>query len=1233
MTRSNSTRPFGLFSSLWFVALLAFVCTAGLTPKPLSAQAYSGSLTGVVTDQTGAVVPGATASLTDVNKGYSFSATSDAVGRYVIRNLPPSTYKLTVESKGFRVFTRDGIVLEVNQNANVDVSLKVGATTQAVEVTGAAPVLSTQDSTTGQDVNRTYINDLPLVGRSVYDLTFLAPGINPAPGAAFGTPAIGNNFTSNGGRNATADFLLDGVSTSSYEQNTGILMPLYTPSVDAVQEYNVEQNNFSADKGFSGNTVVNVVMRSGTNTLHGTVYEFDRNSIFDSNNWFNNRNGIALPALRYNDFGAAVGGPIKKNKMFFFADYEGSRTRTLSTFAAGVPSAAERTGDFGELCGNAGGSFDSTGMCSNPNGQLWDPYSGAYDPSQGGPVRSTFIPYNNMATYQSAGAPGLNGSGYQLPAHAGNIIDPTAMKMMSYYPLPNVAVGTAAYNPYNNWAGSGANSNTNDQFDVRVDRQFGDGSLLSTKFFLGHGLFHGANCFGNALDPCTQGPSVGGPWGGAINFTHNFGPKSVLTVSYGFTRSWSDTQGIGKDFPQFNPISTLGLPSYMGRSGIDASPVVYIYGGYQMAAGEALGAQAWSVLHYALETHDLLAGLDHMAGKHEFKVGYEVRMHRDNFLQPGAPEGVFVYDFTGTSQQPFSGGGDAMATFLTGTAGPGGWGEYEIPLAVSTQNFEHAGHFQDNWRATDKLTVNLGVRYDLVLPRTERYNRMEWFDPNVASPLQVPGLPNLHGGLEFPNGSNRYPVNTDWTDLQPRLGFAYRYTPKTILRGGYGIFYVANQFGAAGTGPGGFDGFLQITNWQTTYKNDGATPWGRISNPFPGGLVEPPGSSQGLLTNVGLSVDGPVRTWNQTPYTQTWSLGFQHEFPGSWLVDMNYVGTKGTHLYFGGAGTFGALGSWVESATPDQITALNTQVPNPFYGIINKSGSCLSGPTVTETQLQIPFPQFCGVSPLAPPWANSIYHAYQLRVEHRFAQGLQFLGTYTISKSIDDASVKGGETTWLGGFTHLQDPNNMALERSLSEYDIPQNLTFSYVYQLPVGRGKHWGSNWNRWLDGFLGGWQTNGIWRFDNGFPVHLGLSGGTSLPTYGGQSPNLIGQLKINPSSKWLCSDPSCGYFSNQGSSVAPTDVAVLPPPFTLGTAPRELPNVRVPGTNTSALSIFKEIPLGQLREGSHLEFRAESFNAFNHPQFGCLQSTVNTGSFGQLNCQANSPREVQLGLKLYF
>jgi hypothetical protein len=346
------------------------------------------------------------------------------------------------------------------------------------------------------------------------------------------------------------------------------------------------------------------------------------------------------------------------------------------------------------------------------------------------------------------------------------------------------------------------------------------------------------------------------------------------------------------------------------------------------------------------------------------------------------------------------------------------------------------------------------------------------------------------------------------------------------------------------------------------------------------------------------------------------------------VVDANYIGTKGTHLLFGGFGNLNHLGPWIEKATPDQISALNTYVPNPFYGIVTDLTSPLASDSVTQTQLEVPFPQFSSTDVMEPPWANSIYHAAQFRVEKRFAHGLQFLVNYTISKSIDDASAQGDNVTWTGGFTHLADPNNLKLERGLSEFDIPQVLTFAYVYQLPFGRGKHWGGKWNKWVDGFLGGWQTNGVWRFDRGQPVYLSLTSDDNvpLPTYGAQRPNLVGTLQVNPRSKWFCSDPSCGYFANP-------DVAQVPDNFTIGTGPPVLPNVRVPGAKNASLSLFKEFSLNPLREGSRLEFRLETFNAFNHPQFGGINAVVDSGEFGVVNSQANSPREVQLGLKLYW
>ena len=372
------------------------------------AQLYTGSVTGVVADPSGAIVPNAQIRLVDEAKGFAFTAATDSVGRYTFRQVPPGTYKISVEAQGFRGETQSGVKLDISQNVTVNFSLEVGMASQTVEISEAAALLSTQDATTGQTVNRKFINDLPLISRSVTDLAYLTPGITEADAGCQGCSQ--NNFISNGGRNATADMLLDGVTVTNFEQNSGIQVPTYTPSVDAVEEFTVQQTNFSAEYGFSGGTIVNMVTRSGSNQFHGSLYEFFRNQKLDANNWFNNQSGVPIAALRNNNFGGTVGGPIKKDKTFFFFDYDGTRSRTAASSQVGVPSAAERTGNFGELCGYAGGSFDSNGRCSSDGGQLWDPYTGLYSADAGGPVRSAYIPFNNLSTYMSPGSPFLNGT-------------------------------------------------------------------------------------------------------------------------------------------------------------------------------------------------------------------------------------------------------------------------------------------------------------------------------------------------------------------------------------------------------------------------------------------------------------------------------------------------------------------------------------------------------------------------------------------------------------------------------------------------------------------------------------------------------------------------------------------------------------------------------------------------------------------------------------------------------
>lgn len=1214
-----------------FRLLIILACLAMLVPALAWAQLYTGSVTGVVTDPSGAIVPNAQLRLVDEEKGFSFTATSDSSGRYVFRGVPNGTYKLSVEAQGFRGETQSGIKLDISQNVTVNFSLQVGATSQTVEISESAPLLSTQDAVTGQTVNRKFINDLPLISRSVTDLAFLTPGITEVDTSCMGCTA--NNFISNGGRNATADMLLDGVTVTNFEQNSGIQVPTYTPSVDAVEEFTIQQTNFGAEYGFSGGTIVNMVTRSGTNQFHGSAYEFFRNQKLDANSWFNNQGGVPIAALRNNNFGGTVGGPIRKDKTFFFFDYDGTRSRTASGTTAGVPSLLERTGNFGELCGYAGGSFDANGRCSAAAGQLWDPYTGVYSADAGGPVRSGYIPNNNLATYMSPGSPYLNGTGHQLPAAPGNLIDQPALKYMQYYPAPNFGLGSSAYTPYNNWIGSGSNQGSNNQYDIKIDHRFSDKDLFSAKYSRQGNAGHGFNCFGNLADPCSAGPQTSTAHLAAINHTHTFSPTLLLNVAWGFTRGAVWTHSIAGDYKNLDPAALLGMPKYMDTSGFPFMPAIGLNTAYSQATGlNSIGSQPWSYLRQGQETHHLLSTVSWVRGQHELKFGGEGRMHRDNFTQPGVPGGQFTYDFTGTSQLPASGGGDALASFLIGNGGPGtGSSGYEIPNLVSTQSFQAGGFIQDSWKVNKKLTLNIGMRYDLDFPRTERYNRMNGLDPSVVSPLQVPALGTLHGGEIFASSSNRSPnYNVSYVDFGPRFGIAYRPFEKTVIRTGYGIYYSSVRSGAAGVGASGYQGYDEYTPWINTYpgctdpKCAGAIPWGRLSDPFPAGIKLPPGSKLGLLNDVGYGAAGPIPSMDSAvPYEQSWSFGLQRELPGSFLVDANYIGKAGHHLYFGGAGSLNFLGPQIEHFNLAQISALNSNVPNPFFGIITDPNSSFSSPTIQASQLQVPFPQFGGFSGDSPPWANSIYNSLQLRVEKRFSHGLQALVTYTWSKSIDDASTTDGGVSWLGGNANgPQDPNNRRLERGLSTFDIPRVLQFSYVYELPIGRGKALLGNAPTIVNAVLGGWQTNGIWRFTDGRPILLGLSGGQSLPTYGGQRPNIIAPLKCNTGPDFLTN-----YFANA------KQVLLVPAPFTLTNAPRAIGSCRQPGQANATLSMFKEFSLAKLREGARLQFRFEAFNALNHPQFNGPHASFTSGNFGTITSTANSPREVQLALKLYW
>ncbi|MES2220761.1 MAG: TonB-dependent receptor, partial [Acidobacteriota bacterium] len=665
-----------------------------------------------------------------------------------------------------------------------------------------------------------------------------------------------------------------------------------------------------------------------------------------------------------------------------------------------------------------------------------------------------------------------------------DLIDPVAQNMMNLFPQPNIQGGTI----YDNWVASGSNKSVSNQFDIKIDQRFSQSNLLTGKFshFWTHST--GYNCFQNYADPCAGGPNESPSYLFALNDTQTFSSTLLLDVTLGFTRGSeriSNYPPAGSPTPPADPLSTLGFPSYLADSGYIGVPSMFIGGGYFSAGYQSIGSDPYGNYKLGQDTGELTATLTKQLGRQELKFGFDGRLHQMNYIQTNAPNGQFDFGQHGTSQAPgdvSQYGGDAMATFMLGYASDGGY--YEIQDQNAQENYQFAGYVQDNWRATEKLTLNLGLRYDVTLPRTERHNRQNWFDPNAISPLQVPGVgPNggtgpLVGGEVFASPSQRKVNDTDWKDWQPRVGFAYQFSPKWVVRGGFGVYYSQNKSGVTGVAPYSSQGFNQYTQMVTTYQNDGATPYLRLSNPYPNGLIQPPGNSLGLLNDVGFGAVGPIRTIKVTPSEYSWTLGIERQLPRNILVDVEYIGKKGNNLYFGGDNRLNILGPQVESYSLDQISQLNTYVDNPFVGYITDPNSNLSQDQVQQLQLELPYPQFTSVTADYNPSASSIYNSLQVTTQKNFSNGLQFLVTYVWSKSIDDSSAPDDNTSWLGGIISLQDPNKPYLERSLSSFDVPQTFQASYVYALPFGRGRRFMSNSSHLVDGLLGGWVTNGVWR-----------------------------------------------------------------------------------------------------------------------------------------------------------
>lgn len=1148
---------------------LALFSAVFLAPA-VHAQVVTASLSGLVHDPSGAVIPGASIEVLNTATNFEAHSKTAADGRFAFPSLPPGApYSVIVEAPGFKRAERSGIVLEVNQQASVDIALQLGISTETVTVTGEAPLLETNTATMGQVIDNRGIVNLPLNQRNPYSLVFLAPGVHGSVSNQYNS----DNISINGGRPGSTQILVDGIPSAP-----PLVQPIQGfavfPSVDAVQEFKVQSNTYSPEFGRSGSGVINLIYKSGTNTLHGSVFDFLRNSDLDANGFFANANGSPLSSFRRNQFGASLGGPVVipklydgHNRTFFFFAYEGLRQGSADSVTTTVPTELQRDGDFSQ-------TFNSAGKL--------------------------------VSIYNPATTRRLNGI-YQRQLFPGNVIpapdlDPVAVNIVKYYPLPNRP--GLPYSGTNNYFASGVSTINSNQMDAKMDEQLND----TNRFFFRYSYRHLDQPY-PLLFPHTIAVAEGGvskpqfSSSAAFDYTYTLSPTFLMEFQYGFARVLVPftPQSLG-----FNP-TQLGFPDYIARNAD-----ILMFPGISPQGYAKLGNGGPQFVHNAFEQHSLSWNNTKVLNRHTLKFGWEGRLFLVNDRESLAADGTFNFTRSFT-QGPNANTGSAVAgnSIASLLLGLGSSGSMTLDSKnAATRSEYYAWYFGDDFQVNRRLTLNLGIRYSLEVPRTERYDRMNVFDPDVASPAAgLAGIPGLKGGLEFVglNGFPRRQFDPQKTDWAPRFGFAFQPAANWVLRGGYGIFFGPSYRAAAGTV--GNNGFNSTTSYVGSLN--GVTPYNYLSNPFPNGFAPISGNSLGLLTGLGQDIAAPIKGDNHMPYTQNWSFDIQRQFPGNILLDAAYVGAHSLHLTKAGETDYN-----LDQLTPQQLQLghqLESLVPNPFYGLVTTGP--LAAPEIAYAALITPFPEFASVSANFPTGGYSIYHALQMKLQKRFSSGLTMLASFTGQKLIDDYSVIAN----LGVNSGIQNIYDDRGERAISSNDVSRLLVVSAVYNLPFGRGRHFGAYWNRFTNAVLGGWEMNGIYTYQTGFPLPLETGNDTADAQEDTLRPNTNGQ---NPGLSGPVIDRLNEYFN--------TSVFSQPAPFTFGNVGRTLPNVRSPSTYNIDYSLFKNF---DLTERFRLQFHAEAYNLFNQVIFGMPETDLSADDFGVISSQQNSPREIQFALKLLF
>ncbi|MBV8829011.1 MAG: carboxypeptidase regulatory-like domain-containing protein [Acidobacteriaceae bacterium] len=1179
-------------SSIVFAGLVAVI--AG---QPLSAQSFTSSIAGIVTDPSGGSIRGARVELQNMATHDVRDFTSQDDGSYRFDNLDPGTYQLTVTAPGFKTYVQQNLVLQAQINSTVHVSLELGNTQQKVEVTAAAVLVDTQTANNVVTMESRLIENLPNATRNPLNFVFALAGTTSPPQNYGGRFQVLDqttaNFGLNGGRSDEEAILIDGAPSQAIDWGGLLVSPLQ----DSVQEQQVVTNTYDSQYERAGQGIVTLITKGGTPEFHGEAYDYLQNSYLDANFWANNKYGSPRGQYKQNQFGGNIGGPILKRwNLFFFAGYEGLRQpNTQNTGLLSVPTQAERNGDF------------SQSMLVNGNGVLTPAI--IYNPFSTTPVTDasgTIVGYTRTPF-----------AGNKIP---GNLINPVGQKIANLYPMPNRAPQVAGTDIGNYYA-QGSSNTLSDKTDLRTD--WAQSSLHRMFFRFSDRFRQGTTnpCyFCNGADFDTNGTNSG--WLAVLNDTITPSPHWVINslVSYGYWREAYQLVGLGKA-----DASTVGL----NPSLFQAPVIPYVTADSYTQLGADLNNADY---HYARTTSTAMVNVTKEFEKHTLKFGgnFDVQQISNFKDYPGN----FSFSSALTSCDPQAAGpclataagtsssfsGNAIASELLGTASGGGQG-FGISPAMTIHIF--GTYIQDQWRITPKLTINAGLRYENQRPATERYNRLMYFDANAANPINAQVAPllgqNIKGAFEYANGSNRYAWPPDNTNFAPRMGIAYRITDKLVARAGAGIFYLPASAMISFDNPGQFYGFASQTPMIAT-TTGGFYPADLVSNPFPNGVNQPTGSSLGPLTLVG---DGLGQIWikqpHPTPYSEEWSFDLQYQIGAHSVIEAGYTGIRGKKLLYGNPNLD------LDQLYPSFLSLgaqLDQQVANPFYGVAPSSSYLGSQPTIAYNELLRPYPQYTYLQATRSlPGAHSAFDALNVKYNHTWSAGLSLLTTYQWSKAMDN-----GPEDFLGWATGNQwrDSYHTNLDYNISTHDVPQSFATALVYELPYGKGKTWGSNAPAVVRQVLGNWQVSSSFRLASGLPLYqVFWSYSNHLNNYGFPGYQLADAI-ANPTTT---GDPNHWIGA---SSFAPP-----PSQFSLGNVAQRYSQLRERAERNVDVSIAKTFAF---TERFRAQFRGEAFNVFNYAQynlsaFNSFPLCVSCGDFGDLNSQENHPRLLQFSLKLLF